>query len=403
MERATGIELPEPALAQAYRGAVRRLLLSVDGAGVVRPTGSGEFGVAEETTLITTMSQLGLGADVAAALAGRLDEQRVDSWLRREDASMPRNIAVLHAIAEHWNGSHDATAARATFATGVRLLQWCRRRIDRGEASGSVSEVAALARTFGAMAGALDELAAAEDLASFASVLDWEASREREAAPVEAVATEPVDAVAVEAVAEWHDAETAAQAGPVADAPTGSAGPGIAGASGESDEIPPEALHSFDVLVLGPHGIDLRATLAAARDEIARGNPLGLARLRAAAELLSPGGSWPTFVHPRLRLGSGGWGDDPLVGAAFAAALRELAVSERPDNNIAVLPVFDVAWRGQNIDVRDAITSAGRLSYSVRWHGENPAILWELRHPDARLRVDRASAVPGLAIRPGCR
>jgi hypothetical protein len=40
------------------------------------------------------------------------------------------------------------------------------------------------------------------------------------------------------------------------------------------------------------------------------------------------------------------------------------------------------AWLGQGWELHDAPTSAGRLSYAVRWHGERPALLWHLEpHP----------------------
>ena len=35
-------------------------------------------------------------------------------------------------------------------------------------------------------------------------------------------------------------------------------------------------------------------------------------------------------------------------------------------------------WRGQPVDVRNIRTRHGSLSFSVRWHGERPALLWEL-------------------------
>lgn len=44
---------------------------------------------------------------------------------------------------------------------------------------------------------------------------------------------------------------------------------------------------------------------------------------------------------------------------------------------IAVLPDLPAAWRGQSIDVRNCGTAAGRISFSVRWHGARPALLWQ--------------------------
>jgi len=44
--------------------------------------------------------------------------------------------------------------------------------------------------------------------------------------------------------------------------------------------------------------------------------------------------------------------------------------------------------------VHDVPTHAGRLSYAVRWHGERPALLWELS-PHEATTITRITA-PGL-------
>jgi hypothetical protein len=45
---------------------------------------------------------------------------------------------------------------------------------------------------------------------------------------------------------------------------------------------------------------------------------------------------------------------------------------------IAILPGFHPSWIGQSITVHDAPTRAGLVSYAVRWHGERPALLWDV-------------------------
>ncbi|MGI8757498.1 MAG: hypothetical protein ACR2MB_16900, partial [Acidimicrobiales bacterium] len=40
------------------------------------------------------------------------------------------------------------------------------------------------------------------------------------------------------------------------------------------------------------------------------------------------------------------------------------------------------AWFGGGVELHDAPTTAGRLSFALRWHGRRPALLWDLeRHP----------------------
>ena len=59
------------------------------------------------------------------------------------------------------------------------------------------------------------------------------------------------------------------------------------------------------------------------------------------------------------------------------------------------------AWLGQGIEVHDAPTHHGVLSFAVRWHGDRPALLWELTpHADARRAgaAHRARARPDVVV-----
>lgn len=44
---------------------------------------------------------------------------------------------------------------------------------------------------------------------------------------------------------------------------------------------------------------------------------------------------------------------------------------------LSMLPEVPDAWHGHALDVRRMVTGLGALSFSVRWHGERPAVLWE--------------------------
>jgi hypothetical protein len=43
-----------------------------------------------------------------------------------------------------------------------------------------------------------------------------------------------------------------------------------------------------------------------------------------------------------------------------------------------VLPGFRAEWVGAPIAVHDAPTRAGLVSFALRWHGERPALLWDV-------------------------
>jgi hypothetical protein len=64
------------------------------------------------------------------------------------------------------------------------------------------------------------------------------------------------------------------------------------------------------------------------------------------------------------------------VSAELLLCARAVLVWEGPDATLVLLPELPDGWRGRDLDVQAAPTRAGLLSYSVRWHGERPALLW---------------------------
>lgn len=74
---------------------------------------------------------------------------------------------------------------------------------------------------------------------------------------------------------------------------------------------------------------------------------------------------------------SGSIGHDLRRNAELVAVvLRRLVVELATE--LALCPVVPEAWLGQGWELHDAPTRHGRLSYAVRWHGDRPALLWEL-------------------------
>lgn len=106
--------------------------------------------------------------------------------------------------------------------------------------------------------------------------------------------------------------------------------------------------------------------------------------------------------------GSGVFGSEPDVGAAISrdqlasfSGVRQIAwvesqlVAQRRDNVIEICPRgIDAAWLGANFECHRLVASPEHLiSFAVRWHGEKPALLWEIDGPPGA-RV-AASAVDG--------
>jgi hypothetical protein len=138
-------------------------------------------------------------------------------------------------------------------------------------------------------------------------------------------------------------------------------------------------------------------TALLAQVEIGLGDARGLERLRSLAA--GGRGAWPELVDGEPRVPADLADHHPAATAAFLLATRSLLVVERgphlarPDT-LAVLPVVPDEWLGQGIELHDAPTDLGRFGFAVRWHGDRPALLWELSPADAD-RPFRLEA-PGL-------
>lgn len=72
--------------------------------------------------------------------------------------------------------------------------------------------------------------------------------------------------------------------------------------------------------------------------------------------------------------------DSASARGMLIAAIRALVIYECADS-IDLLPGFNSRWLGRPIDVVGLPTRWGPLSYSIRWHGARPALLWEVPTP----------------------
>ncbi|MCB1040409.1 MAG: hypothetical protein KDA94_12920, partial [Acidimicrobiales bacterium] len=137
-----------------------------------------------------------------------------------------------------------------------------------------------------------------------------------------------------------------------------------------------------------PEPVDAVDRLLVAADALAHGDDGGWDLLEAVLGDASPTGTWSGPGPDGRRLGH-----DLAASAALVLAVRSLLVAER-DDGLDLLPTFPPTWFGGGIELHDAPTAWGRLSYGVRWHGPRPAVLWEVEvHEGLEPPVLRA---PGL-------
>lgn len=90
-----------------------------------------------------------------------------------------------------------------------------------------------------------------------------------------------------------------------------------------------------------------------------------LERLDAALRAASPTWTWPRDGHPAR------------APATVLALARDVLLDDQGDGQVALWPLVPPAWLGQGVEVHDAPTPRGLLSYAVRWHGARPALLWD--------------------------
>ncbi|HUV09767.1 MAG TPA: hypothetical protein VMX12_02245 [Acidimicrobiia bacterium] len=82
------------------------------------------------------------------------------------------------------------------------------------------------------------------------------------------------------------------------------------------------------------------------------------------------------------------------AGASLLLAVRGMLAHEGPPGGdaaptVTVVAALPDAWKGQPIEVHEAPTRLGPVSFAVRWHGARPALLWDAP-PGTRL------VAPGL-------
>jgi hypothetical protein len=141
---------------------------------------------------------------------------------------------------------------------------------------------------------------------------------------------------------------------------------------------------------LGHTGLAPVPTLRIAACELEAGDHRAWRRLRWLLDAATPTFTWPEAVHPRLPGGAAGDGHHGGAAAGFLRFVRQVLVRETAAGGLALATVFPPEWAGQPLEVHDAPTHHGRISFALRWHGDRPALLWQCERPGVALTV------PGL-------
>jgi hypothetical protein len=411
--RGLRVELPDERLQQAVDAAVGHLLLAQGGEDVVAWPAGDVLELDDVARILTALDQWGFADEVGEVLGTWPERQGLDGAFASPAGRIDANAAALAAVAAHWRltgdtdtverlvgplakGAHWIEKRRtgrrpARDARAVGLLPESPARPGGGPPGTYLRDAAVAARALAGVAGALDAAGQPEvaaDARRFAAALAADLGRTI-AAVVPAGAALPAtpsrgvdDGVVV-------NVDLFEPFGPLAAVPDDRVDATLDAIRARAADT--GAVHQAD----GTAGLSPVLTAQLATVEVERGDRRALARL---AWLLDAGGPtvvWPGAVHPRTGGGSWGRAHDPAATAAFLTLVRHLLVREHADGSgLAVCSLLPEDWRGQALDVRDAPTAFGRFSFSLRWHGDRPALLWELDpHPHV---TGLALTAPGL-------
>jgi hypothetical protein len=124
-----------------------------------------------------------------------------------------------------------------------------------------------------------------------------------------------------------------------------------------------------------------------AADRAGGSEPYGAVAVTVALAALRRRGMHDAADHLERRVGGRGRATDARhdpsghpVGAAAEVILSTVArlVREEAGGSIEVVPDATLWETGVAVEVHDLRTAAGPLSFGTRWHGERPALLWDL-------------------------
>jgi hypothetical protein len=342
-DREPRLVLPDPSL-QALVDAGRRLLVLAHGGEDLATWPPRPLDWVDAASVLGALDRYGFHDEVEQVLATMPERQSLDGSLVGESGRAAANGAALVALGEHWRLCRDGALVEKLVGPVAKAVHWIdkRRTARRGAVRFDADALAWSVRGLRLVADALDAVDQPEVAADARRFADGAAD----------------DLAALGGVPVAGETSGAAVVDPVARA-----------------------------------GLSPQRTLALASAELIAGDTAALDRLAWVRSIASSTSVWPEVVHPRTGGGSRGDGHHLPSGADLLTFVRDLLVRDT-DDGLALCSVLPPAWLGQGFEIHDLPTAWGRLSYAVRWHGERPALLWELDphpgRPPARLTA------PGL-------
>ena len=410
--RAMRFVLPEGRLASAVDANRRYLLLFHEGADVVPgPYTYHRFWFRDAAYLLAALDRYGFHRESAEVLSSFAGRQRVDGFFFSQRQEWDANGAALSAMAEHWRltGSLDHVDAEAV-AKGVRWIER-KRHTKRGRKDAAVRGL--LPASISAEHLGPFDFYYWDDFWSLRGLLDG-------AALLRALGADPIADECDRWAASMRDDLEASMAlvaerlgtDALPAGPRRRIDPGVIGSlvacsplrlfPADHPVMAATAQVIRDRFCVGPAfyqgishtGLGTYLTLQLAAVELEAGDRTALDRLGWLVDQASTTYTWPEAIHPGLGGGCMGDGHHGWAAADFLSFVRQLLVRETFDGGLALCSMLPDAWTGQPIEVHDAPTHFGPVSFAVRYHGDRPALLWDLKRREGTGPV-RLTA-PGL-------
>jgi hypothetical protein len=361
--RSVRVVHPDTNLAAAFDAALSQVMLAAAGARLDRP------GVRDVAAITRALDRMGLREEVDPVIAGLPDGQGQGGRLGGDDPDRAATGAALVAAGRHWSlGRDDALvdALAGQLAAGAHHRPGTGRLVRRAAPLGPIEaawQLAGSRQVAAALAASGQPDAAAAIDAATGDLVEVVANAATEHAPADMLDLLMLDVVA----------------------PTSVDADGI---------VQRLQMHDRAVVVAQPSGLSPERTARLASVELRRGDRSALDRIQWLIGAAGSDRAWPAVVSPRSGLGCGGAAWSAVAAAAFVDLVADLlCVVDVAARQVRILPVVAQDWLGAGIEAHGLRTPLGVVSFAIRWHGERPAVLWEVEaHDDAEIHV----SVPGL-------
>jgi hypothetical protein len=421
--RGMRLELPDARLTEAVDANRRFLVLLHDGPDITPgPATYHRFWFRDAAYMLAALDRYGLHDETTEVLASYPERQQSDGFFFSQRQEWDANGAALWALRHHWDLTHDRELVEAMVGPIAKGVHWIERKRHAAR-----SREGRARRDDEVLRGLLPPGVSAEHLGPYDYFYwddFWGVAGLRAGAALLRAIDQPDAAADAERFATgfWSDLErslalTAARLGTPAipAGPRRRLDPGVIGslvACRPLGLLAPDderIAATLDVLRdrftlaegrafyqgISHTGLGTYLTLQLAAVELAAGDRRCLDRLAWLLDVATPTWTWPEAIHPRLPGGCMGDGHHGWAAADFLSFVRDMLVTEAT-GGLALASAVPETWLGQGWEVHDAPTAHGRLSYAVRWHGERPALLWELDRHGGDGGGDVRLTAPGL-------